>query len=212
MSLETFQNLSLERQEHILAVGIKLFSKNSYRDVSTEAITKACGISKGLLFHYFGSKKEFYFYCLNAAMERLVSKEECEAEESDFYGLLFSSMDASFRVCLKYPDEMHMVNMASRDASSEIMEGKNKILGSYSLQRKKESQLTLGRAIRLLSFKEGYEPAKVTEGLALYSNAILNQYLVRYQQMPDEFFKNREQIKLEMKEYLDMMLRGICKE
>ena len=49
------------------------------------------------------------------------------------------------------------------------------------------------------------------EGLHLYINAVLNKYLLQYQQTPDMFFENSERIKEEMKTYLDMMLYGICK-
>ncbi|MCI5481154.1 MAG: TetR/AcrR family transcriptional regulator, partial [Lachnospiraceae bacterium] len=67
MSFEAYEKITEEKRNRILSTGIKEFSGKSYKDVSTDHITKACGISKGLLFHYFGSKREFYFYCLEKA-------------------------------------------------------------------------------------------------------------------------------------------------
>ena len=213
---ETFEKLSKEKQELIISVGIKEFSKKSYKEVSTEDITKGCGISKGILFHYFGSKKEFYFYCLNKAMERLVSKTETETEtekeNTDFYEILFLSMDKKISLCMNFKDEMHMVNMAARDVTVEIAQRKAEILQSYMFKVQSESAETLKRALRTLKFKQEKNLQKIAEGLSIYINAVLNKYLAQYQIMPDEFFKNTEKIKAEIKEYLDLILFGVCEE
>lgn len=209
MAFETFEKLPEEKKEVILSTGIRAFSQKSYKDVSTDCITKECGISKGILFHYFGSKKEFYFYCLNKAMERLTSKTEGGAGD-DFYDILFSSMKQKISLCMKYSDEMHMVNMASRDASAEIAERKMEIIHKYMSAGQIESAGTLKRALETLRFKDSGKIQTTMEGLSIYISAVLNKYLMQYQQTPDEFFKNSDKIKAEMKIYLDMMLFGIC--
>lgn len=210
MSLETFEKLPDDKKELILSTGIKAFSQKSYKEVSTDSITQACQISKGILFHYFGSKKEYYLYCLEKAMERLTSKTETP-RENDFYEILFASMNRKISVCLQYKDEMHMVNMASRDASTEIAAQKTEILRRYKTVVESKSVQTLRHALAVLRFKDEHTNQVTTEGLYIYINAVLNKYLLQYQQTPDQFFKNSERIKAEMKEYLDLMLYGICK-
>ncbi len=209
MSLETFENLPTNKKELILSIGIKEFSLKSYKDVSTDSITKKCGISKGILFHYFGSKRQYYFYCLEKSMERLTAKTESVAE-GDFYEILFESMKRKILVCMQYKDEMHMVNMASRDASAEIAEGKAEIIQRYRKSIQAESAQTLKRAVTTLEFKDDRKVQITAEGLHIYINAVLNKYLLQYQQTPDRFFENIGIIKDEMKEYLDLMLYGIC--
>lgn len=209
MAFETFEKLPEEKKKIILSTGIRAFSQKSYKDVSTDYITKECGISKGILFHYFGSKKEFYFYCLNKAMERLTSKTEGGAGD-DFYDILFSSMNQKISLCMKYSNEMHMVNMASRDASAEIAERKTEMIRRYMSTGQIESAGTLKRALETLRFKDSGKMQTTVEGLSIYISAVLNKYLMQYQQTPDEFFKNRDKIKAEIKTYLDMMLFGIC--
>ena len=210
MSFDTFEKLSESKKELILSVGIKEFSKKPYKEVSTDSITQMCEISKGILFHYFGSKKKYYLYCLEKAMERLTEKTDVAVGE-DFYEILFESMNRKMAVCMKYADEMHMVNMASRDASAEIAVQKAEIMRNYMLLIKAESTQTLQRAMGALAFKDGVQKQVTVEGLYLYINAVLNKYLLQYQQTPDEFFKNSEKIKEEMKAYLDVMLYGICR-
>lgn len=209
MPLETFENLPIHKKELILSTGIKEFSQKSYKDVSTESITKKCQISKGILFHYFGSKKQYYLYCLEKSMERLTAKTE-NVVKGDFYEILFESMNRKISICMQYKDEMHMVNMASRDASAEIAEGKEEIIQRYRNRIQLESARTLKTAVSTLEFKDADKVQTTIAGLHIYINAVLNKYLLQYQQTPDRFFENSEKIKEEMKEYLDMMLYGIC--
>lgn len=212
MSIEAFEKLTEEKKNRIISTGIKQFSQKSYKDVSTDTITKECGISKGILFHYFGSKKEYYFYCLNYALCKLTAKTERIENAEDFYDILFSSMDKKLSLCMACSDEMHMVNMASRDASIEIAERKMEIIQKYMMQVRLESGMTLKKALQTLKFKDSENMEKTLEGLSIYINAILNKYLLQYQETPDAFFKNSDKIKAEMKIYFDFMLFGICKE
>lgn len=212
MAFEAFEKLSDDKKELILSAGMKEFSQKPYKEASTDSITKACGISKGLLFHYFGSKKAFYFYCLESAMEKLTAQAQSKEEVNDFYDILFSSMDQKFALCIHYYDEMHMVNMASRDAATEIAQQKAEMMQKYAIQIKMKSAETIRRALQTLNFKHDENLQMTVEGISLYINAVLNKYLIQYQTTPDAFFQNRDAIKSEMKQYLDMMLFGICQK
>ena len=207
--LESFEKLPEEKKARILSTGISAFSQKSYTDVSTDALTRQCQISKGLLFHYFGSKKNFYLYCLEKAMERL-TEEGAEASGSDFYDILFDSMNRKLSKCMEYREEMHLVNMASRDASGEIAEEKEGILRKYAVGIQTESKQILQKAMAALPLENINKNSVSLEGLYLYIHAVLNKYLLAYQQTPDQFFENSETIKAEMKQYLDLMLYGIA--
>ncbi len=212
MSFATFEKLPKDKKEYILSTGIKEFSQKSYKDVSTDIITQKCHISKGILFHYFGSKKNYYLYCLEKSLERLTltTKEEMVIE-NDFYEILFASMNRKISICMQYKDEMHMVNMVSREVSAEIAQEKTEIIRRYLAGVQAESVQTIRRAVATLNLKTEEINQATIEGLHIYINAVLNKYLVQYQQTPDEFFENSEKIKAELKAYLDVMLYGICK-
>ncbi len=61
MRLEKFQQQNIIKQNSIIDAGVEEFSQKAYSDANTDKIVQNCGISKGLLFHYFGSKKIFIF-------------------------------------------------------------------------------------------------------------------------------------------------------
>ena len=212
MSIETFEKLPDEKKELIVSTGIREFSSRSYREVSTDELTRSCGISKGILFHYFGSKKNFYLYCLECALKRLVTEKEpvtCEGGE-DFYGIIFTEMEKKISLCLDHPDESLMVNMASRDPSEEISEGRSEIMKKYFGRIREESLLCVERALSALVLKEPQKKRLISEGLFMYINAVVNRLLSLYQHEPEKFFAEAERIKNEMRDYLDLMLFGLC--
>jgi AcrR family transcriptional regulator len=49
-----------ERRRQILACARRLFSERSYDAVSTTDIANEAGVARGLLHHYFGTKRELY--------------------------------------------------------------------------------------------------------------------------------------------------------
>jgi AcrR family transcriptional regulator len=49
-----------ERRAQILACARRLFSERHYDAVSTEEIAREAGVARGLLHHYFGTKRELY--------------------------------------------------------------------------------------------------------------------------------------------------------
>jgi AcrR family transcriptional regulator len=49
-----------DRRTQLLKLGLKLFGSRSYEDVSIDDIAREAGVSKGLMYHYFGGKRAFY--------------------------------------------------------------------------------------------------------------------------------------------------------
>ncbi|MFW5876201.1 MAG: TetR/AcrR family transcriptional regulator [Myxococcota bacterium] len=71
-----------ERRAQLLELGAELFSAHSYDGLSVDDIAQAAGISKGLLYHYFPSKREFYVETVRAAADQLL-RETRSANEAD---------------------------------------------------------------------------------------------------------------------------------
>ncbi len=63
-----------ERRAQLLALGLRLFGERSYDEISIDDIAREAGVSKGLLYHYFGGKRAFYVACVAHAAEGLVAK------------------------------------------------------------------------------------------------------------------------------------------
>src|SRR5512135_3525874 len=61
-----------ERRAQLLALGLELFSERAYDAISIDEIALAAGISKGLLYHYFPTKRDFYAAAIREASRQLL--------------------------------------------------------------------------------------------------------------------------------------------
>ncbi len=61
-----------ERRDQILDAANALFAERGYDDVSIEEIASAAGVTRGLVHHYFGGRKDVYV----ALLERLAAVRE----------------------------------------------------------------------------------------------------------------------------------------
>lgn len=69
-----------ERRAQLLELGLELFGARAYDEVSIDDIARQAGVSKGLLYHYFGGKRAFYVETVRAAAEQLRAATEPDPE------------------------------------------------------------------------------------------------------------------------------------
>lgn len=87
-----------ERRQQLLQLGVELFSRRPYEDVSIDEIAETAGISRGLLYHYFPGKRDFYVEVVRTAVdELLILIEPDEGAEPDL-----GHLDRSLRAYLHH--------------------------------------------------------------------------------------------------------------
>ncbi|WP_278315339.1 TetR/AcrR family transcriptional regulator [Lolliginicoccus levis] len=68
-----------KRRAQLIELGLALLQEKPIEEISVEDIAAQAGVSKGLLFHYFGSKSEF-----QAALVQAISLQFLDATEPDY--------------------------------------------------------------------------------------------------------------------------------
>ncbi|MFK0172740.1 TetR/AcrR family transcriptional regulator [Streptomyces sp. NPDC090306] len=61
-----------ERREQLLLVGARLFSESPYDDVRIERVAGIAGVSRGLLYHYFPTKRDFFAAVVERESDRML--------------------------------------------------------------------------------------------------------------------------------------------
>ncbi|MHC5260271.1 TetR/AcrR family transcriptional regulator [Streptomyces sp. UC4497] len=61
-----------ERREQLLAVGARLFAQAPYGDVWIEEVAEIAGVSRGLLYHYFPNKRDFFAAVVQRESQRML--------------------------------------------------------------------------------------------------------------------------------------------
>lgn len=71
------------RREELLRLGTQLFLKIPYDQISIDDLAHRLKISKGLLYHYFPSKKKFYLEVIKSISEDFLKKTESAPDQTD---------------------------------------------------------------------------------------------------------------------------------
>jgi AcrR family transcriptional regulator len=115
----SFASIDAAKQQRILHAALEEFSAHDYAAASTNAIVEAADISKGLLFHYFGSKEGLFAYLFAWSNELLFDEilSHATLAEGDYFDLSAHFLQAKLAATLRYPLEtrFYLRALAAKD-------------------------------------------------------------------------------------------------
>lgn len=133
---EKFFDLKREKQDRIINGALEVFAKSSYKHASTDRIIEIAEISKGLLFHYFGSKEGVYNFLYDYSI-RFVELElygTISIKETNFFELLRQVEEANFKIREKHFYMLAFLLQAEQEEDpniKKIIRNKTKHLQDY---------------------------------------------------------------------------------
>jgi AcrR family transcriptional regulator len=86
-----------ERRAQLLDLGVRLLATRSLDELSIDLLAEEAGISRGLLYHYFGNKRAFHEAVVRRAADDLIAQTAPPAE-----GELLDRVLASVRAYVDY--------------------------------------------------------------------------------------------------------------
>ena len=121
---ERFFDLRKEKQDRIINAALKIFAENGYRRASTDEIITEAGISKGLLFHYFGSKINLYAFLFDYATRYAIVelKSGVPRDETDYFRLQRMITAAETDLMRQYPYILLFLDTAEREQDEDAAE------------------------------------------------------------------------------------------
>lgn len=120
--MEKFHNLPLEKQNTIMDAAFLAFGTNGYKKTSVSDIAATAGISKAMVFHYFGTKKDLYLYlfhyCSNLVMNELTNNFDINI--TDFFDRIQMATNLKIAMMKKHPAMLSFLNSAYYENNEEI--------------------------------------------------------------------------------------------
>ena len=132
-----FFDLKKEKQDRMINAALKVFALNGYRHASTDDIVREAAISKGLLFHYFGSKLGVYSFVYDYSVRymTLELKSSVDEKETDLFELMKQAECARMHAMRGYPYMQQFLNKSMSENVSEallaIEDKRNDLLETY---------------------------------------------------------------------------------
>ena len=102
---EKFFDLAREKQDRMINGAVEVFAKNGYKHASTDDMVKAVGVSKGLWFHYFGSKEGIYIFVYDYCVKYMLLELSTivDENEKDYFELMKQIAMTKTKVGKNYP-------------------------------------------------------------------------------------------------------------
>jgi AcrR family transcriptional regulator len=107
------------RRARLLEIGRRLFSERPYDELSIDVLAREAGISKGLLYYYFGSKRGYYLAVIEAAAAELRALAGPDEQLSPDQRIR-RTLDAYISSAERYPDVFRAVTHAGVGADAEV--------------------------------------------------------------------------------------------
>lgn len=140
---EKFFDLNREKQDRIINAALEIFAQNGYHHASTDTIVKNAGISKGLLFHYFGSKIDLFTFLFDYSVKYMIFEYDrvIHKNETNYFSICKDLEKAKLNVLRNYPYMWQFIQAGIHEdtieAASRIEESKEiylKTIDSYTAQ------------------------------------------------------------------------------
>lgn len=88
------------RRAQLVELGVEMLSGNRLEDVAIDQIAEQAGISRGLLFHYFPSKRDFHLAVVETAADQLLDRTALDPEKP-----LMEQLRSSLEAFISYLSE-----------------------------------------------------------------------------------------------------------
>jgi AcrR family transcriptional regulator len=128
--MDKFKELPEKKQAAILKAAFKCFARHGYRKASINDIAQSAHISKALLFHYFGTKKDLYIYLLeycNRVILEGIDFGRISAVD-DFFGRMRLGTEMKIARFKEYPYVFQFAASALNETDEEIKNEKSRLM------------------------------------------------------------------------------------
>jgi AcrR family transcriptional regulator len=129
---EQFSRIDGEKRERILRAALEEFADKEYAQASTNTIVAKAGISKGLLFHYFGDKAGLFRYLQAYTTEILLSDifAQTDLSGSDLFEVLHRICQAKLNTTARHPLEVRFyARILTSDLPPELRDTLDNTIG-----------------------------------------------------------------------------------
>ncbi|GHU71815.1 TetR family transcriptional regulator [Clostridia bacterium] len=151
-SLENFTKAPLEKQQAVLNAGFVCFARDGYKKTAMSEIAAMAGVSKPSLFHYFGTKRDFYIYLFHFSCEAIGS--EITAGSDDFFECFTLATEIKMRAIEKYSGMYEFLIAAVRESGELLFD----LLRDANAQVVANGVKTLYANVNWAKLKDGVSP------------------------------------------------------
>lgn len=207
---ETLFPNDIPKRERLINACLSEFAARGYKNASTNEIVKNAGISKGILFHYFGTKHQIYLKLFHYCCELTYSEfyNSFDLSNPDFIGRLYDVFLDKMALIVRHPDISRFLEAAALETDPAIHAAVTAKIAEVSSQ----AFARFAEGCDLSLFKEGIDIPRATAMIRWTLEGLSNRYIHSAAAGQGGLISSYPEIRIEAEEYLALFRRIFYKE
>ncbi len=190
--MERFLCLPIEKQNQIVDAALSLFGSVGYKKASVADIAEAAGISKAMVFYYFGSKKALYLYLCDFSGKLLKDEIDKGLDKNitDFFDKIKQATEIKMSVLKKFPGILSFLTSMYFETHKEVAEDIKRVVKEGETF---SAAFVFGNAATH-KFKDDVDPQLVLQILTYYSEGYISKAgkETNFEKLMKDFYKCME--------------------
>jgi len=169
--MRKFLSLPQEKQNRIVDAAMNLFGEVGYKKAYISEIAAASGISKALIFHYFGSKKGLYSYLVYYTGKIVMTEAQHDRDTANKGFFERVAITIRFRLSIKnrYPAMNAFIDSVFNEDEPEV---------AADIDRLKAIATDMHSKVEISEdeagvFRSGVDPLQVVELIEKYTDGVV---------------------------------------
>jgi len=208
-----FYALEEEKQTRIINAAMSEFL-HGFKEAKTDNIVREAGISKGLLFHYFGTKEQLFGFLIDHAIDIIQAEfiELINVTEQDVLAFVWQAALLKLDVSKRFPVMFDFIAHSYLDTRHTMAAAQAEHMARFIEMRHRAMNMAMANCDMSL-FRDGIDPHRAIElinwALAGYGEARAHAERAKETR---ETRENYEQYLDEFREYLTILRKCFYKE
>lgn len=194
----------------MLEAAINEFAEKGYSAASTNVIAKEAGVAKGLVFHYFGSKKGLYLaaldHCLKTQMDYFMARVK-PPYPPDIIDRVVEWGAVKLEMVYRFPLIHRLLITAFLDVPAEVKPEVDRRIHAIT----ERSWKLFWDGIDLSRLREDIDRRKAVELLMVAMDGLQRKYVEQYRQNPGDLIARAHEVYREVREYMEILRYGLYK-
>jgi TetR/AcrR family transcriptional regulator len=207
MQASPHRSVADNRRTALITAAISEFATNGYLAASTNRIVEAAGVSKGLLFHYFGDKKGLYIEAVQTCIAEVMRRfdEHLGPTSPDLFERLSQYTLAKWSLIEKDPMIFAFLQEAMTDPPTELRDA----LLASTAEITASTYQRLFQDIDTSAFRPGVTVEQAMRLLSWTFDGLGKQYTTVLRQQPLDLASVRDVMFGEIDTYVALLRHGI---
>ncbi|MBJ7347697.1 MAG: TetR/AcrR family transcriptional regulator [Thermoleophilaceae bacterium] len=124
-----------QRRQQLIDIGTRMFASRAYDDVWVQEVAKEAGVSRGLLYHYFPDKRDFFAAVLGQSTHQFDLRTDPDSDLPPFERLR-AGLDAYIAYAAESPDRYRAIHRSVTIADADL-----RAIVEHNIKRQEERLL-----------------------------------------------------------------------